>query len=87
MKPADLILKSTRIFTAEPGENATMSGSIAIADGRIAFGGEIPRDVARKHAREVAHVNGWQIWTTQRFLEDPAFTDLTGAYRDTLESL
>lgn len=56
-------------------------------DGRIAFGGEIPRDVARKHAREVAHVNGWQIWTTQRFLEDPAFTDLTGAYRDTLESL
>lgn len=39
MKPADLILKSTRIFTAEPGENATMSGSIAIADGRIAFVG------------------------------------------------
>ena len=39
MKPADLILKSTRIFTAEPGENATMSGSIAIAGGRIAFVG------------------------------------------------
>ena len=39
MKPANLILKSTRIFTAEPGENATMSGSIAIADGRIAFVG------------------------------------------------
>ena len=39
MKPADLILKSTRIFTAEPGEDATMSGSIAIADGRIAFVG------------------------------------------------
>lgn len=39
MKPADLILKSTRIFTAEPGENATMSGSITIAGGRIAFVG------------------------------------------------
>ena len=39
MKPADLILKSTRIFTAEAGEDATMSGSIAIADGRIAFVG------------------------------------------------
>mgnify|MGYP003267564914 FL=1 len=39
MKPADLILKSTRIFTAEPGENATMSGSIAIEGGRIAFVG------------------------------------------------
>ena len=39
MKPANLILKSTRIFTAEPGENATMSGSIAIAGGRIAFVG------------------------------------------------
>lgn len=24
MKPANLILKSTRIFTAEPGENATI---------------------------------------------------------------
>lgn len=39
MKPADLILKSTRIFTAEPGENATMSGSIVIEGGRIAFVG------------------------------------------------
>ena len=39
MKPADLILKSTRIFTAEPGENATMSGSVAIEGGRIAFVG------------------------------------------------
>ena len=37
MKPADLILKSTRIFTAEPGANATMSGSIAIAHCRFAF--------------------------------------------------
>ena len=43
MKPADLILKSTRIFTAEPGEDATMSGSIAIADGRIAFVGSGPK--------------------------------------------
>ena len=39
MKPANLILKSTRIFTAEPGENATMSGSVAIEGGRIAFVG------------------------------------------------
>lgn len=39
MKPADLILKSTRIFTAEPGENATISGSIVIEGGRIAFVG------------------------------------------------
>ncbi len=39
MKPANLILKSTRIFTAEPGENATMSGSIVIEGGRIAFVG------------------------------------------------
>ena len=39
MKPADLILKSTRIFTAEPGENATMSGSVVIEGGRIAFVG------------------------------------------------
>ena len=39
MKPADIILKSTRIFTAEPGANVTISGSIAIADGRIAFVG------------------------------------------------
>ena len=39
MKPANLILKSTRIFTAEPGENATISGSIVIEGGRIAFVG------------------------------------------------
>lgn len=39
MKPADLILKSTRIFTAEPGEDATISGSIVIEGGRIAFVG------------------------------------------------
>ena len=39
MKPANLILKSTRIFTAEPGENATMSGSVVIEGGRIAFVG------------------------------------------------
>lgn len=39
MKPADLILKSTRIFTAEPGENATISGSVVIEGGRIAFVG------------------------------------------------
>lgn len=56
-------------------------------DGRIAFGGEISRDAARKHAREVPHVNGWQISTTHDFLTDPAFTDLTESYRKTLEAL
>lgn len=56
-------------------------------DGRIAFGGEIPRAAAQRHARKVAHVNGWQISTTHDFLSDSAFTDLTEAYRRTLESL
>lgn len=56
-------------------------------DGTIAFGGEISRDAARKHAREVPHVNGWMISTTYDFLTDPAFTDLTEAYRKTLEAL
>lgn len=56
-------------------------------DGTISFGGEIPRDAARRHAREVTHVNGWMISTTHDFLSDPAFTDLTDAYRKTLEAL
>lgn len=56
-------------------------------DGTISFGGEIPRDSARKHAREVPHVNGWMVSTTHDFLSDPAFTDLTEAYRKTLETL
>ena len=56
-------------------------------DGTIAFGGEISRDAARKHAREVPHVNGWMISTTYDFLTDPAFNDLTEAYRKTLEAL
>lgn len=55
--------------------------------GTISFGGEIPRDAARRHAREVTHVNGWMISTTHDFLSDPAFTDLTDAYRKTLEAL
>ena len=48
MKPADLILNSTRIFTAEPGVDATMDGSIAIEGGRIAFVG--PREEAAAYA-------------------------------------
>lgn len=56
-------------------------------DGTISFGGEIPRDAARRHAREITHVNGWMISTTHDFLSDPAFTDLTDAYRKTLEAL
>ncbi|MBM6942625.1 hypothetical protein [Collinsella intestinalis] len=56
-------------------------------DGTISFGGEIPRDSARKHAREVPHINGWMISTTHDFLSDPAFTDLTEVYRKTLETL
>lgn len=56
-------------------------------DGTISFGGEIPRDSARKHAREVPHVNGWMVSTTHDFLSDPAFSDLTDAYRKTLEAL
>lgn len=56
-------------------------------DGIISFGGEVPRDAARKHAREVPHVNGWMISTTHDFLSDPTFTDLTDAYRKTLEAL
>lgn len=56
-------------------------------DGDIAFGGEIPCSIARRYAREVSHVNGWQISTTHDFLSDPAFTDLTDAYRRTLENL
>lgn len=39
MKPADLILKSTRIFTSEPGRNETLSGAVAVTDGRISFVG------------------------------------------------
>lgn len=56
-------------------------------DGDIAFGGEIPCSVAQHYAREVSHVNGWQISTTHDFLFDSAFTDLTDVYRRTLESL
>lgn len=56
-------------------------------DGTISFGGEIPCDAARKHAREVPHVNGWMISTTNDFLLDQAFTNLTDAYRKTLETL
>ncbi|OUO86540.1 amidohydrolase [Gordonibacter sp. An230] len=48
MKPADLILSSTRIFTAEPGVDATMDGSIAIEGGRIVFVG--PREEAAAYA-------------------------------------
>lgn len=48
MKPADLILSSTRIFTAEPGVNATRDGSIAIEGGRIVFVG--PREEAAAYA-------------------------------------
>lgn len=48
MKPADLILSSTRIFTAEPGVDATMDGSIAIEGGRIVFVG--PREGASAYA-------------------------------------
>lgn len=56
-------------------------------DGRIAFGGEVPCAAARRHAREAPHVNGWIISTTRDFLSDPAFTNLTEAYRRTLETL
>lgn len=48
MKPADLILSSTRIFTAEPGVDATRDGSIAIEGGRIVFVG--PREEAAAYA-------------------------------------
>lgn len=57
------------------------------ADGSIVFGGEIPRDAARKHAREAPHVNGWQITTTQAFLLDPTLTDLTESYQTVLDNL
>lgn len=56
-------------------------------DGRIVFGGEIPCADARRHARAVAHVNGWQISTTHKFLSDPAFVDLTEGYRDALDEM
>lgn len=56
-------------------------------DGSIIFGGEISQEAARKHAREVPHVNGWQITTTQDFLLDPNFIDLTKSYQTTLDNL
>lgn len=56
-------------------------------DGSIVFGGEISRDAARKYAREVPHVNGWQITTTQDFLLDSDFVDLTDSYQATLDNL
>lgn len=37
MKSADLVIKSTHIFTSVPGIDTTMDGAIAVADGRIQF--------------------------------------------------
>ena len=31
MKPADLILKSTRIFTSVPGQDEPLDGAVAVA--------------------------------------------------------
>lgn len=56
-------------------------------DGHIVFGGQIPCADARRHARAVAHVNGWQISTTHEFLSDPAFVDLTEEYRGALDEM
>lgn len=57
------------------------------ADGEIVYGGEIPSDVARKYAKESAHVNGWVITTSKGFLSDPSMVDVTRQYVKTLESL
>lgn len=39
MKPADLIIKSANIFTAEPGQDEPFAGAVAVSDGKIAFVG------------------------------------------------
>lgn len=56
-------------------------------EGRIVFGGEIPCENAQRHAREVRHVNGWTITTSDAFLSDPSFRILTEDYADVLRRI
>lgn len=80
-------MRTTPLSTFRSWNFDVLSVVLFESDGRIAFGGEIPCAVAQRYAREVSHVNGWQISTTHDFLLDPAFVDSTEAYRCTLESL
>ncbi|WP_080802370.1 amidohydrolase [Arabiibacter massiliensis] len=57
MKPADLVIKSTRIFTATPGQDEPLTGAVAVADGRIVFVG--PADEAQAYAGPGTVVEDW----------------------------